>query len=110
MKDEDGNTIMTRTPFEQIAHLEAEIMVQRLQREADAREFKDFKVKMDLLTEKIDSLIVILDALKTMGKFADWTQKAVIWCGKVGIALGFVYSVYRFGLLEIAQRVKDIGK
>ena len=91
--------------FEKIAALEAQIIVQRAQSEAEIKAFKD---KFATLEVKIDMLLELLATLQTMGKVANFLEKFIVFFGKLGIAIGFMYTVYKFGLTELADKVKGI--
>lgn len=89
--------------FEKIVYLESQIAIHKSAHDADMKSFKD---KIDGLEKKIDILLELLNTLQTLGKLASFFQKTVVFMSKVAIASGALYALYKFGLTELAEKVK----
>lgn len=102
----NSETKSERTSFEKIAELEIQILTQKAQQAAAVEDLgKDIKS----LRETLVDLMVILDALKTLGKIATLIEKVVVFLTKFGLAVGFMYAIYKFGLTELAKEITKVG-
>lgn len=94
-----------KNSFEKVVELETQITLQKAQQAADAKEFRE---KISSLTEKIDELLVLLETLKTLGKLASYAEKVGTFLFKFSAMAGTMYAIYKFGIMEIAEKVKGV--
>lgn len=104
-EDEERDDHMPES-FKKIAELEAQIITDR-QRSTVAQE--ELRKDIKDLKEKIEDLVVLLDTLRTMGKLAKYIEAFFLFVGKASIAVGIIYALYKFGLAELAEKVKSAG-
>jgi len=91
--------------FQKIVELETQITIQKAQQVADAKEFRE---KIEVLSGKIDELLVLLDTLKTLGKLASYVEKTGVFLFKFSAMAGTMYAIYKFGLTELAEKIRGV--
>lgn len=94
--------------FEKLLAIEAKIQEEKRLNQAAVEELrKDIK---DVL-EKITELIPLLETAKSISILAKATEKVFIWLAKVSAGAAIIYGAYKFGLSELADKVKPlVGK
>lgn len=96
-----------RDPFAEILALEARIkdaeVAQSLDIAALRKELKEVK-------EQITELIELITAVKGFVKFIGYVEKMLAFLTKWAAIVGATYAAYKFGIMEIAEKVKQAGK
>lgn len=94
------------TPMEKLAELEARAALKDSHQDA---KIEGLQKELHELKDKIGELIILLETIKSFVKIVGYAEKFFVFMGKVTIWIGGIYAVYKFGLTELAQKVREAG-
>jgi len=104
--EEGKGADMAKNPMEELAALEARFAMRETKHDASIEELR--KDIADLKVQ-IGDLVGLLDALKNVFKFIKMLEGLFIFTAKMGGAIGIIYATWKFGLQELAVKVKSMG-
>lgn len=101
------STEQRKDPLLEIIAIEAKI---KAREDAHASDVSVLKKDIEELQKTMAELKELLVFAKNTIKLVGYIEKVIIFCLKVSSFIGIFYAVYRFGLTELAEKIKGMPK